>query len=135
MFGFEGGTFSLLNLVMSVVALVMAFVMFVRGFGKRKQGGEDEEFEENAGRNRWGLPRVFAVLSSLLPGVLFLLLENMKHTMVWINHNTPVIGLMFLLGVALTVIQAVHERKRQNDMHDRDDGDEYDPRALGIKTK
>lgn len=140
LFGRGGSVWSLLNLLMAFGALIMALVLFVRGFGKR-QASEEEETEaaeeerEEERERRWSLPRLLAVLGGLLPGVLFLILENMRQPMVWINHNTLVIGLVFLLSVALAVLQAIHERKKQNDLNNDDEEYKYDPHALGVKTE
>lgn len=120
---FAGGVWGLLNLILALVAAVMMMVLTITGFFKRRvwqEDGEGEYVREKTDKNRWSLPRLFALVCSLLPGILFLVLERMNQPVVLVNSNTPIIAFVFLVAVVLAVVQKVHGRKTADTENEND---------------
>lgn len=132
---FSGGAWSLLSLLCAIVGLVMCIVLFARALARPKQEleeGEDDEVlaqymlseeemqEREAQNNRWTLPRVLVMILGLLPGLLFLILDDLSKPMAWVNQYTIWVVLALVLAIAAVVLQAVAKRRKalQDDASD-----------------
>lgn len=54
-----------------------------------------------------------AAVSGLIPGLLFLVLENIRLPMVWVTQWTPLIGAFFIVAMALALIHLVRGKKKR----------------------
>ena len=103
---------SLLNLMMSLVALFCTIVLVISMMKRKKTNpaGDDydndyeNEEQEAPRRNRLTTLRTLAVLGGLIPGILFLILENIRLPMVWVTRWTPLIGAFFIISMALVIV-------------------------------
>ncbi|NLW78943.1 MAG: hypothetical protein GXY32_05985 [Ruminococcaceae bacterium] len=128
---------SLLNLIMSILSLLAAIVLIVSMVRRKKtnpadpddneaQLAQDDELEEEADEKplrtrRLGL-RLLAILTGFIPGVLFLILENIRLPMTWITRWTPIIGLFFIINMAALLIHfIITKRAAKNKPEDHDD--------------
>ncbi|MDL2323874.1 hypothetical protein LJC61_01805 [Ruminococcaceae bacterium OttesenSCG-928-A16] len=108
-------------MLMGMVALVVSLVLLVRGFGKNQadEADEDQEAEEQAqekqSKNRWSVLRVLAVILGLVPGILFVLLDDMGQRFALVNRYTPIIAIVFVLATVLAIVQAAVGKRRQQD--------------------
>jgi uncharacterized membrane protein len=109
---------SLLNLIMAIISIVAAIVLFIGIFTRRsqkRQEDEEEQEETSEKRKRLMALRIPAILTGLIPGILFLLLENMRLPMTWINRWTPLIGAFFLLNMVLVLVHFVIKKPEDKD--------------------
>jgi uncharacterized surface anchored protein/preprotein translocase subunit SecG len=162
---FQGGvSWSVLNLMMSIVALFVAVILFITLFFKKRkkeldedeeaqkaqissdiqnsetlinietqnsetQTGEDEDEDEEEIEPRNKLHRLLglkipALLAGIIPGILFLLLENIRLPITWITRWTPIIGAFFIIHIVLLLIFNFIKKRDKSD--DDKDGEEHD---------
>jgi hypothetical protein len=122
----EGAAWSLLNLIMSIIALLCAVILIVTLLGKRRGQEDDDEYnealtreeitaeenrQERRERRRLARLKVPAIIAGFIPGILFLILENVRLPVVWITQWTPLIGAAFIAAMALVVVQAVVKKR------------------------
>ncbi|MDR1013888.1 MAG: InlB B-repeat-containing protein [Coriobacteriales bacterium] len=81
-------------------------------------GEEDGRPRER--RYRLRALKVVAACAGILVAVLFLLLDDMRLPMVWVNCWTPLIGAVFLLHLVLAIVQCAVKRPRTDDDVDAD---------------
>uniref|UniRef100_S0DEV6 Uncharacterized protein n=1 Tax=termite gut metagenome TaxID=433724 RepID=S0DEV6_9ZZZZ len=122
-----GGAWSLLSLLMSLLGLLVALLLFISMLVRHKQRAQEEEApesadaEEDEGRakaRRATLLRLGAIVTGLLTGFVFLILDNLSHPMVWINRNTVIVALVFVVHMVLV---AVFNLLRRREAHEEDD--------------
>lgn len=131
----EGVAWSLLNLMMSLISLFTAVVLLISMLFRRKKkedeepadalGIEDEEErefyrEENSLRKRLLALRLPAMLLGVLPGILFVVLENIRLPVTWITRWTPIIGAAFLVHMAIVIIHFAVKKKAKKQEDDTD---------------
>lgn len=114
--GLDSIAWSLLNLIMSLIALFAAVTLIVTMFKRKKVNREadaesGEEPDEKVQRNRLFGLRVLAILGGFIPGILFLILENIRLPMVWITRWTPLIGAFFIISMTLVLLHAVIKKR------------------------
>lgn len=127
--GLDSVAWSLLNLMMSIVALFCAVTLTVTLFKRKKLNkyqsedeDEEEQPEEEVARHRLFVLRLPTILSGLIPGILFLILENIRLPMVWITRWTPLIGAFFIISMVMVLVHFV-VKKRAKAVQDNDDDD------------
>jgi pilin isopeptide linkage protein len=117
------GVWSLLSLLFSLFAIVGAVRMIVSVLRRRRS--EDEEEDENAARadteaqssqedarrKRKAL-WAFAVILGVLTPIVWLILDDLRQPMAWVNKWTLYIGLLFLAHLAVTIIYESKQKKR-----------------------
>lgn len=132
-----GNAWSLLNLIMSIIAVVCSILLFISLFRKKRRNEEDktdakeetlmrdEDVEqEEEHRSRLRSLKIIALLAGLIPGILFLILEDMRLPMTWITRWTPLIAVFFILAMLLVVLQFVIKKKnRQEDSIEEESAD------------
>jgi len=136
---------------MSMLALLNAVILMVMLFAKRRKikdedEDEDEEYsgadyaddaddddededEVKGFRHRLMKLRVPALLAGIIPGILFLLLENIRLPIVWITRWTPLIGAFFILHMVLLLVFLVIKKERKPEDEDEDDYEDYNTAA------
>ncbi len=130
-----GNAWSLLNLIMSIIAVICSIVLFVSLFRTKRRNEENEEDaettkimredndsdQEEDHRSRLRSLKIIALLAGLIPGILFLILEDMRLPMTWITRWTPLIAVFFILAMLLVVLQFVVKKKnRQEDSPEKE---------------
>jgi uncharacterized repeat protein (TIGR02543 family) len=139
-----GGAWSLLNLILSLLALLSALVLFYTVIRRKRSereyeedenstqvhlissNGEEPEEEQELPRRRLRRLKIPALLVGLIPIILFFLLEDITLPIVWIDHWTPLIAVVFLIHVILVIVQFVVKRR----IDDEDEDDEPRPQAV-----
>jgi uncharacterized repeat protein (TIGR01451 family) len=133
-----GGAWSLLSLLLSLIALIGVLVSIVaslfRGTPKSRlralkncEGDEDrsdagkqgyaelfvQDHTEDRPQRRRRLLLLFVAMSiaGILVGVIWLLLDNLAQPMVWVNRWTIIVGIVFVIYVALTITCAAVQRR------------------------
>jgi len=89
---------------------------------KRKQKYSEESYDSEANqcedpnyrRRLIGL-KIIALLAGIIPGILFLILENIRLPLVWITQWTPIIGAFFIIHMAILIMQIVIKRHPRNE--------------------
>jgi len=124
----RGIAWSLLNLMMSVIAILNTVILLVTLFIKKRE--TDNEHEDDIDtyddddrpqdiRTRLLKLKIPALLTGIIPGILFLLLENIRLPVTWITQWTPIIGAFFIIHMALVIIH--YMIKRRVNTEDEDD--------------
>lgn len=89
------------NLLLAVLSVLMALLMFVVLLRRRSTG-------------RLVTPlRFITLVTGVLTGLLFLLLENLTQPMVFINKWTPLMTLLFVAQAVLLVVQQVAKKRSE----------------------
>lgn len=115
------GVWSLLNLLMSLVALmlgVIAFVTLINNLRDKKRYEEEEQEEAETLARRYGILKIAVMLSGVIPGILFLILEDLSFPVSFINKWTPLIGLFFIIHVIILIIQLAIRKNEQKEEQD-----------------
>lgn len=109
------GVWSLLNLIMSLVVLIVGVITLITLVNNRKRKQEDEEreieFQQEGRTRRYGALKIATGVASVIAMILFLILEDMTLPRVWIDRWTPCIGLAALFGLLVWLIQFLVKRK------------------------
>lgn len=121
------GQWALLNPIIAVLALLMAIVLAVGIFSRRRRQEAEEETQHSAeeqgeqeDKSRTGLVwRILAILAGMLSPIVFLLTENIRNPLVFMDSWT-------LLMVILLVVQLVFTLMLRKARQLRD-GDEEQP--------
>jgi len=150
----RGVAWSLLNLMMSIIALLNAILLLVTMFKKKREAEYDElneyegfeeheaEFKEYVDRNEQeedeeeyepeSIPqrlirlKVPALLAGIIPGILFLILENIRLPVTWITRWTPLIGAFFIIHMVLVLTQYAIKRKEKLEDEEDEEGEELE---------
>lgn len=103
-----GNGWSLLNLMMGLFAVLGSIILFGSLF-KRNKDYIDDQIEDGFQfyRERSTLLKIVTIVSGIVPGVLFLILENIRLPMVWITKWTPLIGAFFIIFLILVLVYVV----------------------------
>ena len=139
-----GHVWSLTSLLMSAVAVLIAFLHFVflpiqkRRFDDyrselekegllMKEADDEMNRNENIGR---GL-RVLSIIAGIATPVVWLYFDWPLKNMAWFNHWTPFVTIVFIICLALTVVYFIHKATERSDVisKTRNDGD-----SDGIRT-
>lgn len=123
---FSGGAWSLLSLMVAITSLCATIVMLLRSFIKRRVRSEEVEAKADADvynrqegqskQSRWTLARTISMLLGLLPGFLFLLLDDISMPVAFVNQNTPWVLLGLVVFLAAAGLQLFFKRRsRQGD--------------------
>jgi len=124
-----GVAWSLLNLLMSVLAIFNAAVLLILVIiRKRKKDNEitasngygdeaelDEADENIVKRRRLVTFKILTLLAGIIPLTLFLILENIRLPLVWITRWTPLIGAFFIIHMIFLLIHFVIKKRISKD--------------------
>jgi len=82
---------------------------------KTEGEADTEEEEPETLRQRLIRLKVPALLTGIIPGILFLILENIRLPITWITQWTPLIGAFFILHMVLLLIQYIIKSKAKTE--------------------
>jgi uncharacterized repeat protein (TIGR02543 family) len=110
---------SLLNLIMSLLSIALSLLLLVSTLLKRRNAKQQAQ-QKSGGEavpetnpRPWNTLKALALLSGLLPLLLFLILEGSKPHIAWVTQWTPVIAVFFLVNIALVVLQRVQGKPKK----------------------
>jgi hypothetical protein len=110
---------SLLSLLMSLIALLLSVMLIFCRIMRRRgeetdwnEYGDEYEDECESERNAY-IARILTIVFGILTPVVFLILDDMHQPIGWINRWTPLVGLVFLVHIALFIVYKL--RNKEND--------------------
>ncbi|GHU62139.1 hypothetical protein AGMMS49983_03050 [Clostridia bacterium] len=124
---FGSGAWSLLSLILSLIAVIVALLLLVRAAAKRRERRdedvaqyEDEETKEKEERRRYTTAlRITTIIIGFLVMIVWLILDNLSLPMVWINKWTLFVAVVFLVHI---IFLAVYRYNKAKD--EKEDGDD-----------
>ena len=106
-------TWSLISMILSVAALVIAAVRAIGLVAKRRSGKGAGVIEEGRTeqQKRGRILRILTVIVGAMTAVLWLYIDDLNLGVTWINAFTPLVAALFGAAVALFVISKLYCRK------------------------
>ena len=119
------GTWSLFDLIATVVATILAAIMLILAFGRNRKEGDDEEtaaaktangeeVESDEVYKRKRLGRVLSVIPAAASIVLFILTQDMTQPMAIFDQWSIVFGIIGIINIVLAIVT----RKKTEDGDD-----------------
>jgi amino acid transporter len=114
--GFDGkAAWSLLSLRMSIFAVLIALTLILARIVRRRdleeEGEEVEEDSEEKKRRNAFVTRTLTVIFGVLTPIVFLILDDMRLPMTWINRWTLYVGFTFLVHIVLLIVYKFRNKK------------------------
>jgi hypothetical protein len=104
---------ALLNLILMILTLAVAFIDAVLYFRKpRDENGDKYEDEE---LKRHGLPRILAMVAGIGSLFLFIETEDITDPMIWVDEYTLWMLILFIAADILTVMSKKEIRQEDNE--------------------
>jgi hypothetical protein len=129
----DTATWSILSMLMSIVALLGALLLIITGFVRKRNDSDNSEWQRNmqngyvndgdeyeredSRKRRSVVFRVAATIVGIITPVIWLILDNIFTTPVFINRWTIVVAVAFIVFAVLWILFMV-SRKRKNDSDD-----------------
>ena len=119
-----GRSWALLNLILTVLTALISLLMLTFYFyGKRRQG-EDEERQymhsaqdgEEEELKRKGLVRLLSILPAVLALITFILTEDMRNPMIFVDKWTLLMLLYAVVNAALAIL-SIKKREEMEEEH------------------
>jgi len=119
-------TWSLISMILSIVALVILAVHAIGLVAKRKREDEEDVLGIDNEKlelieKRATLYRILTIIVGAVTIVAWLYLDNLTLGVSWINAYTPIVGILFAITVVLLVFtklqkdKARHEREKEHE--------------------
>jgi hypothetical protein len=123
---FSSNAWSLLSLIMSLVAVVISILLIVGAIArKRREDNEDEltgyardggvRDEEEERRRRGKMLKVATIILGILTPIVWLILDDLSLPMAWINKWTLFVGIVFILHIVVLVVYKVRKHEYAED--------------------
>ena len=113
-----GVAWALVNLILTVVGILLAFVLLIAFYIKRKNEDDSCKYHEKEKKRLW--PRVFAAMLAIGAVVLFLVTENMKLPMTYTDRWTIWHAAILVAVIIFAVVASMRKKT--------DEGERQDPR-------
>jgi uncharacterized Tic20 family protein len=115
-----GSAWALVNLILTIVGALLAFVVLVAFFIGRKEEKEkeddarmrDREYTESTRRRKRIALRIVSLVAAIAAAILFLLTEDMTQPMQLVDMWTIVHAIIFIVQIVLTIFAT---RKKSDD--------------------
>jgi amino acid transporter len=119
---FAKGAWSLLSLLLSLIAVIIAVLLIAGTTGKRRKDDEIDAYrDDDEDRKKKGrILKVLAVIAGILTPVIWLILDDLSQPIAWINQWTLIVGIVFIVHLVL-----FFSYKAGNKDEDREDETEY----------
>jgi uncharacterized membrane protein len=129
--GLGSAAWSLLSLIMSVIAIVISLLLIIARIVRRRREDEDEDEreyrraqryeqygdydeEEDEGRNAY-IARTLTVIFGILTPIVFLILDDLRLPMTWINRWTPYVALAFIIHIVFLIVYKLRNKERKEE--------------------
>jgi uncharacterized repeat protein (TIGR02543 family) len=114
------GAWSLLSLLMSLVAVVISVLLVFGVFMRRREDDDEEERvdsdrEEENRRRRAKILKTLTVIVGVLTPIVWLILDNLNQPMAWINNWTVFVGITFIVHIALLVVYKLRKGSEEKE--------------------
>lgn len=107
----SGKSWALLNLILAILTVVVSVVLLVGYFfGKKKDQEEDDEIqtyqdeEQQKELKRKGSARILSILPAVVSVIFFILTENMRNPMIFVDKWTLWMAVFAIANVALAIL-------------------------------
>jgi uncharacterized repeat protein (TIGR02543 family) len=136
--GKSSAVWSLLSLILSVIAVVISLLLIIGIFTRKRDdremdelgdyggsgvGGDGYDREEAEKRRRRGrLLKALTCIVGVLTLIVWLLLDNTSLPMAWINRYTPIVAIFFLIHLALFVAYKARKGKQNQEREEYEAG-------------
>ncbi len=124
--GRESGSpaWALLNLILTILTAIISLALLISYFTREGKGDEEkalkngEEADEHENDlKRHGLIRILSILPVILAVITFILTENMRNPMIFIDRWTILMLLYMVINITLAVF-AVKKREEKEEMQE-----------------
>jgi hypothetical protein len=102
---------SLLSLIMSLIAIIISIILIIYWIFRRRN--EDDKYEKEK-RNAF-IARTLTIIFGILTPIVFLILDDMRLPVVWINKWTLYVGIAFFIHILSFVIYKFRDGKEDAD--------------------
>ncbi|MDR0817931.1 MAG: InlB B-repeat-containing protein, partial [Clostridiales Family XIII bacterium] len=116
------GAWSLLSLLLSLVALAISVLLIVSAAtGRNRREDEYHQNQYEDGQRKQGrVLKVLAIIAGILTPVIWLLLEDLSQPIIWINKWTLFVGVVFIIHIAMFTLYKVRSNKNRNFAEDEE---------------
>jgi hypothetical protein len=98
----RGGGWSLVSLILSAAAVIVALLTLITGIRERK-------------RRKMNLATAFTLVFGVVTPVFWLMVDSLKDPMVWVNEWTFAVCYLFLMEIALLVVHVLTRKAQDKD--------------------
>jgi Na+/proline symporter len=104
----DTGYWSLLSLIMSLIAVIFSLLLIVGAFIRRRN-------RENGEKYSGGIVKILAIVLGIATPIVWLLLDNLNHSMHFVNRDTIYVAIVFIVQLAVIGIYYLRKNKRNDD--------------------
>lgn len=116
---------ALLNLILTILTAIISLALLISYFTGKEKEDETEKRVQNNGEadenendvKRHGLMRILSILPAIFAVITFILTENMRNPMIFIDRWTILMLLYAVINIMLAVF-AIREREEREDMRE-----------------
>jgi uncharacterized repeat protein (TIGR02543 family) len=122
---FKGkGAWSVLSLILSLLALIISVLLAIGAFFRRRQRDEDDHTEQDNDkqRKRGKILKVLTIVVGILTPIVWLILDNLNQPMVWINKWTLIVAIFFIVHIALLLVYKIRSGRKNQGEEDYETG-------------
>jgi uncharacterized repeat protein (TIGR02543 family) len=117
---FAEGAWSLLSLLLSLIAIIISVLLIIWTVFKRKDKDAHREVYTEEGyeakrKSNAAILRALTIIVGVLTPVVWLILDNINLPMAWINKWTLYVGIVFIVQIALLIVYKVRNNHNVND--------------------
>ncbi|GHU63722.1 hypothetical protein AGMMS49983_07820 [Clostridia bacterium] len=123
------GAWSLLSLMLSIIAVLSTLVLFLQKANRRRQRDDADrrEGDEDRQKRRNTIVTVCAAIIGILTPVVWLLLDDLRQPMAWVNQWTLFVGILFIVHIILRIVCG-----RRREWADEENDTESAEQATGL---
>jgi len=109
-------SWSLASMILSIIAAIVALSLILGYFIGRRRNDDIENNEyERRGARKERVFRIIGVITGLIIGPLWLILDDLNLRIAWINKWTPIIAALFLIHIVFCLVYQRVKSKEQRD--------------------
>lgn len=112
----EPEDWALLNLILMILTIIVAFADGLLYFTKPTDKYGDEYEDEEVDVKRHGFPRIMAIVAAIISVILFFLTEDMTDPMIWVDEYTVWMLILFIATAILTMMSKKETDQDQDDL-------------------
>ena len=112
----EPEDWALLNLILMILTIIIAFADGLLYFTKPTDKYGDEYEDEEVDVKRHGFPRIMAIVAAIISVILFFLTEDMTDPMILVDEYTVWMLILFIATAILTMMSKKETDQDQDDL-------------------
>ncbi|MDR0876123.1 MAG: InlB B-repeat-containing protein, partial [Clostridiales Family XIII bacterium] len=114
------GAWSLINLLLSLIAVIIAAVTIVGAISRRRFANGVPTYDGNVRNAQTNLLRSLVIITGILTAVIWLCVDNLTTPVAWINKYTLVVGIVFIVHLIFFFIYRTRRVKDNIDNYEED---------------